>query len=107
MNLRPFRLAAMLVACLGLALPGPVLADSDGDEDGDHDLARELYEHGEIHALYEIMRQVQAETGGEIVGVDLIRDGTRWLYRFQVVTEGGHRRVVDIDASQPDHAEND
>jgi uncharacterized membrane protein YkoI len=72
--------------------------DDDHDERDDHDLARELYEHGEIHSLSEILRIAGERAPGEVVALDLVRDGTRWVYRVQIVDRNGRRKVVDVDA---------
>lgn len=88
-------LAALGVAALVLAAPLAVRAQ---DDDGDHDRARDLYERGEIEGLADIMAVVRAKAPGEIVAVDLIRAGGKWIYRFQVVAADGRRRIVDVDA---------
>jgi uncharacterized membrane protein YkoI len=80
----------------GLLLVAP--AASRADDDDDHDVARELYEQGEIHALSDIMRTVRDRIAGDIVAVDLVAEGKRWVYRFQVVTPDGRRVFVDVDA---------
>ncbi|RAZ91101.1 hypothetical protein DPM33_12140 [Mesorhizobium hawassense] len=89
------RLAALGVVGLVLAAPIAVRAQ---DDDDDHDRARDLYERGEIEGLANIMAIVRAKAPGEIVAVDLIRAGDRWVYRFQVVAADGRRRIVDVDA---------
>lgn len=88
-------LAALGLAGLVLAMP---LAAHAQDDDGDHDRARDLYERGEIEGLADIMTIVRAKAPGEIVAVDLIRAGGKWVYRFQVVAADGRRRIVDVDA---------
>jgi uncharacterized membrane protein YkoI len=90
------RLAIALAA--GLVLSAPVAVRADDDDDDDHDVARELYEHGEIRALSEIMPMVGTRTPGDVVAVDLVEVGDRWVYRFQVVTPAGRRVIVDVDA---------
>jgi uncharacterized membrane protein YkoI len=85
--------AAVLVACV-LGSSMPVRADDDGD----HDRARELYEHGEIRALHDIIRLVAAKVPGEVVSVDLLRKGDRWIYRLQIIQRDGRRSMVDVDA---------
>ena len=82
----------------GLFLTVLVAAHADEDEDEDHDRARDLYEHGEIKGLPDILRLVRARAPGDVVAVDLIRGSSRWIYRLQVVASDGRRRTVDIDA---------
>ncbi|RWM11917.1 PepSY domain-containing protein [Mesorhizobium sp.] len=89
------RLAALSVAGLVLAAPFAVRAQ---DDDDDHDRARDLYERGEIEGLAGILSIVHAKAPGEIVAVDLIRSGGKWVYRVQVVAADGRRRIVDVDA---------
>jgi len=90
-------LAIAGLATMTLALP--LAARADDDDDHDHDRARELLEHGEIAALYDILRKVRAQVTGEVVAVDLIRRNDKWFYRFQVVAPDGRRSTVDVDAS--------
>ena len=82
------------LAALVTAVPFAARADSDGD----HDRARELYEHGEIHALDDILRIVEARYPGDVVSVDLLRLGDKWVYRIQVIASDGRRTTVDVDA---------
>lgn len=93
----PLKCLAM-VGLYGLVLAGPLAAHADGDDDGDHDRARDLYERGEIKGLSNILAVVRAEAPGDIVAVDFIRMGDRWVYRFQVVAADGRRTIVDVDA---------
>jgi uncharacterized membrane protein YkoI len=90
------RMAMVVLAGLVLALP--LVARAEKDDDGDHDKARDLYERGEIKGLSKILSVVHAEVPGDIVAVDFIRLGGRWIYRFQIVAADGHRRIVDADA---------
>jgi uncharacterized membrane protein YkoI len=90
------RLAVLGLA--GLVLAMPLAARADEDDDGDHDRARDLYEHGEIKGLANILDIVRAKAPGDVVAVDLIRQANRWVYRFQVVGADGRRTTVDVDA---------
>lgn len=90
------RLAMLGLA--GLVLTQPLTARADEDDDGDHDRARDLYEHGEIKGLSNILDIVRAQAPGDIVAVDLIRKANKWVYRFQVVGADGRRKTVDVDA---------
>jgi uncharacterized membrane protein YkoI len=99
----PMRKMAGVAAILGvvglvLAAPPVHAGDHGGDRDNDHDRARDLYERGEIHALADILRTVSERAPGDIIGIDLIKVGDKWVYRFQIVAADGHRMVVDVDA---------
>jgi uncharacterized membrane protein YkoI len=82
----------------GLVLAMPLATRADEDDDGDHDRARDLYEHGEIKGLADILDVVRAKAPGDVVAVDLIRQANRWVYRFQVVGGDGRRKTIDVDA---------
>lgn len=88
----------MVMGLIGLALVQPLAALADEDDDGDHDRARDLYEHGEIKGLAKILDIVRAKTPGDVVAVDLIRLGDKWVYRFQIIVADGRRKIVDVDA---------
>jgi uncharacterized membrane protein YkoI len=89
-----------VVGLSGFVLSWPLIARADMDDDGDHDRARDLYERGEIKGLSNILSVVHARAPGDIVAVDFIRIGDRWVYRFQIVAADGRRRVVDVDAGK-------
>jgi uncharacterized membrane protein YkoI len=93
-TIRPHGLVIGCLAALATAMPFAVRADSDGDQDR----ARELYEHGEIHALDDILRIVEARDPGDVVSVDLLRLADKWVYRFQIIASDGRRSAVDVDA---------
>lgn len=88
----------VVAGLIGLAAAQPLAARADEDYDGDHDRARDLYEHGEIKGLARILDVVRAKAPGDVVAVDLVRLGNKWIYRLQVIDADGHRKVVDVDA---------
>ncbi len=100
MRHRLLKFAGILLAVLLTA--GPALADGHGgrgNDDDDHDLARELYEHGEIKPLEQILAAVAARVPGDVVAVDLVQDkDDHWIYVVQVITADGKRVVVDVNA---------
>ena len=96
MNVRAFLLVA--VAAAGMLLPVVAGVRADDREDDDHERARELFEHGEIHSLREILRRIARQLDGDVVSVDLMQINERWVYRVQIVDRGGRRTFVDVDA---------
>ncbi|KAA3441985.1 hypothetical protein C7I87_32860 [Mesorhizobium sp. SARCC-RB16n] len=88
----------VMVGLCGLVVSWPLAARANFDDDGDHDRARDLYERGEIKGLSDLLGLVHAEAPGDIVAIDFIRAGDRWVYRFQIVSADGRRRIVDVDA---------
>jgi uncharacterized membrane protein YkoI len=98
-----FHLLAGILLAAVLAV-GPAMADDHGHGSGagddDHDLARELYEHGDIKPLTAVLAAVTQRVPGDVVAVDLIQDqDDHWIYVVQVVTADGRRIVVDVDAA--------
>ena len=85
-----------IAAAAVLAVSVPVAAYAD--DDGDHDRARELYEHGEIHGLHDLIAVVRAHTPGDIVAIRLFKAGDKWVYRFQVIAIDGRRTTLNVDA---------
>jgi len=88
----------IVMGLTGLLLVWPLTVRADEDDDGDHDRARDLYEHGEIKGLARILDVVRAKAPGDVVAVDLVRLGDKWVYRLQVVGADGRRKVVEVDA---------
>jgi uncharacterized membrane protein YkoI len=86
------------IGLAGLILVHPLAARAEVDDDGDHDRARDLYERGEIRGLSDILDIVRAQAPGDIVAVDLVQRGDKWVYRLQIVAADGHRKIVDVDA---------
>ncbi len=83
---------------LGLALaavlyPGHATADSR-----DHDTALQAVERGEIKALADILAVVRNKLPGEIVGVKIEQERSRWYYELRVTDGKGRLFEVYVDA---------
>ena len=99
MRLPHFRtgLALVLVAAaLVAAVPSPVAARDRDDHRRDE--VRRAVEAGEIKSLADILATVRGQLPGEVAGVDIEREGDRWLYEFRVVDSKGRLFEVYIDA---------
>lgn len=95
MNMRVRSWAALALAIFTLLWPVAAIADEGED---DNDVARELYAHGDIKSLEDILTKLKNDTPGDVVGIELLRVGSQWVYRFQVIAADGHRVIVDVDA---------
>jgi uncharacterized membrane protein YkoI len=94
------RRTMVLALALLLAAGGAASADDRQDADeNDHDEARRAVEEGRIRSLAEILGELGGLLGGEIVGVDLERQGERYVYEFKVITPSGSLREVYVDAA--------
>ncbi len=96
MDLR--RRTILLTFALLTAAGGPARADEDRSDRHDHDRARWAREQGHARPLAEILDQVRDQLGGEVVGVEFDRDGSRYVYEFKVITSAGRLREVYVDA---------
>lgn len=90
---------AFAVLLTTITLGGTVAYAGEDGEREDHDQALELYEHGEIRSLADILRFLGDQIHGDVVDVALDRQGDQWTYRLTVVTKDGQRTEVAVDAS--------
>jgi uncharacterized membrane protein YkoI len=102
MRLPDFRtgVAAMLVAAALVAAVPAAARDRDDHRRDEHrrDEVRRAVEAGEIKSLAEILATVRGQLPGEIAGVDIEREGDRWLYEFRVIDSKGRLFDAYIDA---------
>lgn len=81
----------------------PVTADDrERDRKEDHhqrEAVRGAVERGEIKSLIEVLRDVKPQLQGEIVGVEIERKGSAWIYEFRVADEKGRLLEVYVDAA--------
>lgn len=81
--------AAAILALLALL---PAFAESDQDQ------ARRALERGEIRPLDQVLAVARKALPGDVVKVELDEDDGRWIYEIKILTPGGERREVEIDA---------
>jgi uncharacterized membrane protein YkoI len=85
-----------LVAALLLGVGGAMTARA-GDAQ-DHDRARQALESGEILPLPAILERVERSSPGQIMEVELDREGERWVYEIKVLRKGGSLVKLKLDA---------
>jgi len=87
------RIRRAILATLPLVgLVGTTLAD------GDHEEARKAYEAGEIVALAKVLDAVESGFTGEVIEVELERDGGRWIYEVELLSSDGSVLELEYDA---------
>ena len=86
-------LLASLVFFVGLALP------SHADDLIDHDRARQALEAGEILPLKTVLENVGRDMPGQVMEVELERQGARWVYEIKLLRPGGSLVKLLVDAS--------
>lgn len=67
-------------------------------DDHDHDRARQALEAGEVLPLRTILARVERDYPGQIMEVELEREGARWLYEIKLLRPGGALVKLKIDA---------
>ena len=67
-------------------------------DESDQDQARRALERGEIRPLDQVLDAARKALPGDVVKVELDEDDGRWIYEIKILTSGGERREVEIDA---------
>lgn len=93
MSSRGFRAALCAAALLAAVGTGP----SHAGEAGDHDRARRALEAGEVLPLQSILERVGRQYPGEVMDVELDREGGRWVYEVKVLRSGGSLLKLKVD----------
>jgi Peptidase propeptide and YPEB domain len=78
----------------GSLLSGPAVADDPGD----HERARAALQAGEILPLQKVLERVQRSHPGDVLEVELEREGGRWVYELKLLQRGGSLLRLDVDA---------
>jgi uncharacterized membrane protein YkoI len=81
---------------MAVALAGGNAPSALADNEDDHDRARGAVERGDILPLETVLRAIRPSIDGEIVGIELEKEGSRWIYEIKVINRRG--RMVEIAA---------
>ncbi len=87
--------ALAVLLCVALAATGQAQERRRGH---DFEAARQAVESGEALPLSQILARVGPALSGEIVAVEIERQGPVWVYEFKVIDGTGRRREVHVDA---------
>lgn len=85
--------ASALVA--GVLAAAPALASDRAD----HDRARAALQAGEILPLTTVLQRVALEHPGQVLEVELEREGGRWVYEIKLLQTGGGLLKLEVDAA--------
>jgi len=85
------------VAVLALALAIP-LAGRASDDERDHDRARRALQAGEVLPLSTVLARLATTHPGQVLEVELERDGGRWIYEIKLLQPGGGLLKLKLDA---------
>src|SRR5919197_5303685 len=94
------RIATCLAMALSIAASQAVRADSGELRDPrDRDGARLSFQQGKIRSLSQLLGELGPEFGGEIVEVELMRNGGTYFFQFRVLAPNGQLIVHSVDAA--------
>jgi uncharacterized membrane protein YkoI len=79
-----------------LALPLAAVAD---DDIGDYERARRAVEQGAARPLGEILPVIERRLGGRVIEVRFEREGTAYVYEFELITTDGRIVEATVDAT--------
>lgn len=97
-------LGFVLTAALAGLVAGGNLALSDGyereweDDDHAYDRARRAVGRGETLPVAELLKRLEIQVPGEVVGIEFEREHGRWVYEFKIIDGGGRLLEVYMDA---------
>ena len=94
MTSAPAFLKAVAAVMFTLAMVLPAQAGDSGGQDR----ARRALESGEILPLREILQRVERATPGQVIEVELEREGGRWVYEIKLLATGGAIVELEVDA---------
>ncbi|CAM5305678.1 PepSY domain-containing protein [Thauera mechernichensis] len=88
------RLLAVGLGCAALAVAPAGRADGRDD----HERARRAFEAGEVMPLRVLLEQVERTYPGQVLEVELEREGGRWVYELKLLRGGGEMLELELDA---------
>lgn len=92
-SLRP---GAAVVLVLAMLAAGPAAA---GEDRRDHERARAAVQSGQALPLATLLQQLQRSHPGEVLEVELERQGGRWVYELKLLQPGGRLLKLELDAA--------
>lgn len=91
---RPFVLMALAVA----AATAGTAAQAAERSHGDHDLARQALERGQVLPLRTVLEKVEREYQGQVLKVEFEHDDGRFIYEIRLLQQDGRMAKLKIDA---------
>jgi uncharacterized membrane protein YkoI len=68
------------------------------DDGHAYDSARRAVDRGETLPIQELLRRLETQVPGEVVGIEFERGQGRWIYEFKIIDNGGRLLEVYVDA---------
>ena len=89
------RTAALFALALGLFSAGGAL---HADGHGDHELARQALQQGQVLPLRQVLDKVEREYQGQVLKIEFERDDGRYIYEIRVLQKDGRMAKLKVDA---------
>lgn len=91
------RAARFVIAAL-VTLPLASLLHAGDDATLDHDRARAAMQAGQVLPLATLLERLQRSHPGQVLELELEREGGRWVYEVKLLQAGGRLLKLELDA---------
>ena len=71
----------------------------NGRHSRDHENARNALQQGKIRPLSDILVELRTQLQGEVIEVELEREGEIYIYEFKILAPSGRVSEVKVDAA--------
>ena len=92
-----FRTAATLALALAALGAGSAL-DAGERGGGDHELARQALEQGQVLPLRTVLDKVEREYQGQVLKIEFEEDDGRYIYEIRLLQQDGRMAKLKVDA---------
>lgn len=89
---------ALAIGLVPTGRPVPPAVAQEVEADEDHETARKALEQKEILPLGQVLAIVEEKIQGDVIEIELERDGPVWIYDIEIIDETGRVRELDLDA---------
>lgn len=95
---RLFNPAAVLLAAFAALAAAPAVDAGADDDLQEHEAARQAREQGLIRPLEEVIAAARTHVEGDLIEIELEREGGRYIYELEFIQPGGQIVELLIDA---------
>jgi len=96
---RTVRAAGALAALAILLVAATAAPNAEETEAPDYEQAREAVDSGQAIPLAKILEMVAPKLDGEIVGIELEREGPALIYELKIIKPDGRLTGVNVEAA--------
>lgn len=91
-----------LLLVAAVAYPIAAAAGEDEEQEAEserREAVRSAVEQGHIKPLSELLKEIQKQLPGKVLGIEAEQKGRRWIYEFRVIDTSGRLYEVSVDAA--------